>query len=116
MQFDDPVVGDPGGLVQPVDVLGDHRGDLAAANEFGDRAMASVRRRGAKRFFHRKAPPPGFAPRLFRGEKIGEIDRRHARPDAAGAAEIGNSGFGADPGTGEDDGAVRPRDHPAELG
>src|SRR5277367_4548498 len=116
VQFDDPVFGNTGGLVQPVDVLGDDRSGRAAADQFGDRAMAAVRRGALKSFLHRKAPPPGLAARLLRGEKIGKVDRGHFCPDAAGAAEIGNARFGADAGAGKDDGATRFVDHPGEFG
>ena len=78
--------------------------------------MTAVGGRCAKGLLHREAPPPGFAPRFLRGEEIREVDRRHAGPDPAGAAKIGNPGFGADPGSGEHDGAARPRDRPGELG
>ena len=107
VQFDDAIPGDAGGLMQPVDVLGDDRRRRAAADQRSDRAMAAVGRRGAKGLLHRKAPAPGLAARLLRGEKIGEIDRRHLGPDAAGAAEIGDARFGADAGAGKDDGAAR---------
>ena len=102
--------------MQPVDVLGDDRRRRAAADQFRDGAMAAIGRGGAKGLLHRKAAPPGFAPRLLRGEKIGEIDRRHPGPDAAGAAEIGDARFGADAGAGKDDGTARPAINAGELG
>ncbi len=116
VQFDDPLARNAGGLMQPVDVLGDDRADFAAANQFGDRTMTAVGGSAAKNLLHRKAAPPGFAPRLFRGEKIGKIDRRHAGPDAARAAEIGNAGFSADAGAGKDHGAARLFDQSGEFG
>ena len=82
----------------------------------GDRAMAAVGLRGAKGLLHREAAPPGLAARLLRGEEIGEVDRRHLGPDAAGAAEVGDARFGADAGAGKDDGAARFVDHAGEFG
>jgi hypothetical protein len=116
MELDNPLAGDAGGLVQTVDILRDHRSDRAAAHQLGDGAVTPVRGRCAKSILHCKTPPPGFAARLLRGEKIREVDRRHAGPDPAGAAEIGNSGLGADPGSGKDDGTARPRDRSGKLG
>jgi hypothetical protein len=116
VQFDDLVLRNSGGLVQPVDVLGDHRRDLAAPHQRIDRAMAAVGERRPEDLLHREAPPPGFAARLLRGEELAEIDRRHLRPDAAGAAKIGDSGFGADAGAGEHDGAARRSDHAGKRG
>ena len=78
--------------------------------------MAAIGCGGAKGFLHRKAAAPGFAPRLLRTQKIGEIDRRHPGPDAAGAAEIGDAQFGADAGAGKDDGAARVGDQSAKFG
>ncbi len=116
MELDDALVRDAGGLVQTVDILRDHGSDCAAADQLGDGAVTPVGGRGAKSLLHREAPPPGFAPRLLGGEKIREVDRRHAGPDPAGAAEIGNARLGADAGSGKDDSAARPHDRSGEVG
>ena len=65
--------------------------------------MAAVGLRLAHRRIGCKPPPPGLAPRLVRCEEVGKVDRPHPRPDAAGAAEVGNARFRADPRAGEDD-------------
>src|SRR5260370_361885 len=57
-------------------------------------------------------PPP---PRRIRGEAVREIDRRHARPDPSGAAEVWNSRLGADARTGEYHSLARALDRPGEL-
>src|SRR5690349_7117486 len=116
MELNDPLLGDAGGLVQPVDILRDHGGGRAAADQLGDGAMAAVRGSCAKGLLHCEASPPSLAPRLLRGEEIRKVDRRHAGPDPAGAAEIGNARLGADPGTGKDDSAARPGNRSGELG
>src|SRR5438477_6656464 len=116
MELDDALVGDAGGVVQTVDILRDHGSGGAAADELRNGAVTAVRGRCAKGLLHCKAPLPSFAPRLLRGEEIRKVDRRHARPDPAGAAEIGNPRLGTDPGSGKDDGAARPRYRSGELG
>ena len=102
--------------MQPVDVLGDDGADLAAPHQRVDGAVAAIGLGAAESVLHRKAAPPGLAPRLLGGEELVEIDRRHLRPDAAGAAEIGDAGFGADAGAGEHDGAARLGDQAGERG
>ena len=116
MQFDDLLGGDTGSLMEPVDVLGDHRSGRAAADERGDGAVPAVRLCVAPGVVGLEAPPPGFAPGFLRREKIRKIDRCHLCPDPAGAAKIGDPRLGADAGTGEDDGLVRPFDDAGELG
>ena len=116
MQFDDLVAGDARRLVQPVDILGDDGGDLAAPHQRIDRAVAAVGFGRLEDVLHREAPPPGFAARLLGGQELVEIDRRHLRPDAARAAEIGYAGLGADAGAGEHDGAARLLDQPLQRG
>src|SRR5262245_62819207 len=100
--------------MQAVDVLGDDRRDRTAADELGDGAVTAVRLRFAKGVLHRKAPSPGLAPRLLRSEKVRKVDRRHARPDSTGAAEIGDPRFSAYAGAREDDGAACPGDRLGE--
>jgi hypothetical protein len=48
VQFDDPVVGNAGGLVQTVHVLGHDRRGCAAADQLGDGAVTLVRGRSTK--------------------------------------------------------------------
>src|SRR5215470_15367563 len=102
--------------MKPVDVLGDDRGYRAAAGQFGDRTMAAIGLGVAPHVVGLEAPAPGFAPGFFGGEKIRKIDRRHFRPDAAGAAEIWDAGLGADAGSGEDDGLACTLDETGEFG
>ena len=83
--------GMPEVLVQPVDVLGDDRRDLAAPHQRVDRAVAAIGLGRLEDVLHLEAAAPGFAPRLLGGEELVEIDRRHLGPDAAGAAEIGDA-------------------------
>jgi len=116
VQFDDLLGGNAGGLMEPVDVLGDHRSGGAAAHELGNRTMTAVRLRVAPGVVGLETATPGFAPGLLGGEKIREVDRRHLGPNPARAAEIGNSRFGADAGASEDDGLAGPVDEAGELG
>ena len=88
-------------LVQPVDVLGDDRGRLAAADQFGAGAMAAIGGGLAEHVLHGEAAAPGLPARLVRAHEVPKIDRRHFGPDATWAAEIGDAGFGADAGAGE---------------
>src|SRR6266700_806908 len=97
VQFDDLLRGDPGCLVQPVDILGDDGVDLAAAHQRIDGTMAAIGLGRAKLVFHRKAAAPGLAPCRLGGEEIVEINGRHPCPDAARAAEIRDPRLGADP-------------------
>ncbi len=102
--------------MQTVDVLGDNRRDLAAPHQRVDRAVAAIGLGRLEDVLHREAAPPGFAARLLRGEELVEINRRHLRPDAARAAEIGNARLGADAGAGKDDDALRLGDQAGERG
>jgi hypothetical protein len=116
MELDNALIGDAGGLVQAVDILRYNGSDRAAADQLRNGAVTAVWGCCAKSLIHCKTPPPGFAARLLGGEKIREVDRRHAGPDPAGAAEIGNARLGADAGSGKDDRAARSRDRSSELG
>src|SRR5258708_2980377 len=79
-----------------------------------DRTVAGIGLGRLEKLLHLEAATPGLAPRLLRGEKLIEIDRRHLGPNAAGAAEIGDAAFGADAGAGEDDDTLRLGEHPLE--
>ena len=116
VQFDHLRGRNAGGLMEPVDVLGDHRSGGAAAHELGNRTMTAVRLRVAPGVVGLETATPGFAPGLLGGEKIREVDRRHLGPNPARAAEIGNSRFGADAGAGEDDGLAGAVDDAGKLG
>src|SRR5207245_2279630 len=80
------------------------------------RPVAPIRLGRLENILHREAPPPGFAPRFLGGEELVEIDRRHLRPDAARAAEVGDPRLGADAGAGEDHRTLRPLDQLGEGG
>ena len=116
VQLDDFLGRHAGGLVQPVDILRDDGAGLAAPHQRIDRAVAAIGLRAAEVILHREAAPPGLAPRLLGRQELVEIDRRHLRPDAAGAAEIGDAGLGADAGAGEHDRAARLVDQAGERG
>src|ERR1700738_2178459 len=102
--------------MQSVDVLGDHRGGLAAANELGHGAMPAVRLRRADHAVAGEFAPPRLAPRLLGGEEVFEVDRRQAGPDPARAAESRDARLGAEGAAGEDGDALRLRDHAAKGG
>src|SRR5207302_1422737 len=55
VQLDDLLVGDAGGLMEPVDVLGDHRSGRAAADELGD--LMIIRHAGSLANRSRRAKP-----------------------------------------------------------
>ena len=105
---------DAGVLVQPVDVLRDHRGRVAVVDQLGHGAVAAIGLRRAQDRLHLEAPPPGFPPRLLRAHEVGEIDRHLLGPDAARAAKVGDAGFGADAGAGEQHDAARIAEHAGE--
>ena len=63
---------------------------------------------------HRKAPPPGFRPRLRACDEFVERDRAVARPQASRRAEIRNPAFGRNAGAGEGDDGGGGCDHVAE--
>ena len=101
VQFHHQLLRHAGGLVQPVDILGNHGGGLAGGNQIGDRAMAAIRQRALKHRIHRKATAPGFNPRRLGGDEGLKLDRRQLGPHPTGAAEIWNAGLGADARAGE---------------
>src|SRR3546814_18242610 len=98
-----------GELVQPVDVLGDDGVAASLAHQLLDRAVAAVRLRLSDLGVGRELAPPGLAPRRLRRQELREVDRLIAAPDAARAAEVGDAGFGAAAGPGEDRDAPAPR-------
>jgi hypothetical protein len=102
VQLDHLFLGEPRGLMKPVDVLSDDRGRPATTDQFGDGPVTAVRLRLTQRRVDGKAAAPSLAPGRFRCHEGAEIDGRLSRPDAAGTAEIGNSRFSADPRPGED--------------
>ena len=102
--------------MQAVDVLGDDVRDVAARDEL--RAMADVPGAGlrlADRLADHQETPPGFKPRLLRGEEILELDRLVFGPEAAGRAEVRNAGFGRDACTREDHRAACALDHARQF-
>ena len=77
--------------------------------------MPGIRLRRGKIRVHPEAAAPVLQPRLLRGDEILVGDRLDAAgPKPAGAAEIGNSGFGRDAGAGQRDDPLRPRDQAAQ--
>src|SRR5699024_545443 len=60
--------------------------------------------------------PPGLAARLGRSHEIVELNRLHARPDAAGAAKIGNTRLGGHAGASEDHDALGGADQSGQPG
>ena len=101
VQFDDVFGSDARGLVQIVDVLRHHAGRLAGPVERSQRTVPAPRLCAAELILHGEAPPPGLVAHLLAGQEIGELDRPHLGPDAAGRAEIRDAAFGRDAGPGE---------------
>jgi len=65
MQLDDIFCRNSRGLVQIVDILGDHGRNFARVIKLGDGAMAAAGSSGGKLLFHGKAPPPGLVTRFL---------------------------------------------------
>ena len=65
MQLDDVFGCDARGLMQVVDILRDHRRNLACAIEARERAMPTAWLGIAELIAHGKAPAPGFVARLL---------------------------------------------------
>jgi hypothetical protein len=87
--------------VKPVDILRDKAEQLASCLKITDGVVADV-------WFHVFIKLVGFLLHLpvtdargFAGKKFIEVDRLVPGPDAAGAAEVGDSGFRADPRSGK---------------
>ena len=72
VQLDHPVRRHARRLMQPVDILRDHRRCLAAVDQRRHRAMAAIGFRLAHRLVGREPPPPGLAPRLRRRRRKSE--------------------------------------------
>lgn len=104
VEFDHFIVGDARGLVETVDVLGDHVGDFAGLRKRRDDAVATIGCGRSDSLFGADLSAPGFATHLFRGEEVVEHNRLILVPDPAGAPEIRNAGFSAYARAGEDDG------------
>ena len=115
MQLDHVVGLEAGYLMQIVDVLGDDRGDLAGLVERGQRPVPAAGLRRGKGRLHRKAPPPGFVPRLGTCDEFVERDRAIAGPQPARRAEVGNTAFGRNAGAGEGNDTGCLGDHVAEA-
>src|SRR4030095_10353556 len=96
VQLDDLVVRHAGALMQPVDILGDHARTRAFCDKPGYSPVPPVGPRRAHRAMCDKLAAPRLAAHFLRSEEILEVDRRHARPHAAGTAKIGDTGFRAD--------------------
>ncbi len=107
VQLDDFLRGDSGGLVQPVDILGDDRADLAAPHQRVDRAVAAI-----------GLGAPEVSSIAKRRRQVSRRAASEARKSSKyigaiwvqmppGLRKSGNPQFGADPGAGEDDRAAR---------
>ena len=101
VELDQTAVRSAGELVQAVDILRDQAEQLTALFEFAYRLMADVGLDGFEKLVGGFLELPVLHPRGFAGEKILEQHRLVFCPDAAGAAEVGHAGFGADAGAGE---------------
>ena len=66
VQFDHLRGRNAGGLMEPVDVLGDNRSSRTAANELGNGAVTAVRLCSAPGIVSLEAAPPSFAPGFAR--------------------------------------------------
>src|SRR5690606_15633040 len=88
VQLDDPIVRHAAVLVQVVDVLGDHVGHLALSGEARDGVVPGVGRGADPAGGSAEGAGPGLATLLLVAHEVVEVDRLHAAPDAAGAAEI----------------------------
>ena len=75
VQLDDLALGHAGRLMQPVDVLGNHAGNLAPADQRRHGAMATVRPRFREHRVEREPPAPRFLARVLGGEERLEVDR-----------------------------------------
>src|ERR1700738_2471920 len=100
VQLDDVFGCQPRFLMQIVDVLGDHGGDLAGPVERSQCAVAAPWLRRGEYRLHRKAPPPCLVAGVLAGNEFIERDRAVAGPQSARRAEIGNAAFCRDAGTG----------------
>jgi cysteinyl-tRNA synthetase len=101
VQFDDLVIRNPGLLMEPVDVLGDHAGGFVALHQFGHGQVAGIGPGLVQDFAQGKPAAPGFNARFFRRNKVLEIDGLVLAPDAARASEIRDPGLRADAGAGK---------------
>src|SRR6266849_2276451 len=115
VKLDNMIRREAGDLMQIVDVLGDDGGNLAGLVERSERAVAAPRLCCGKCRLHRKAPPPSFLPGVRACDEFIERDRTVAGPQSAGRAEIGNTAFRRNAGTGEGNDGGRLGDHVAEL-
>ena len=111
MQFDHVIGGNPGRLVQIVDVLGDDARHLAGPVKTGDGAVAAAGLGAAELILHGKAAPPALVPHLRVGQEVAEFDRPHLGPDAAGRPEVGDAALGGNAGAGEGDHHLGGLDH-----
>ena len=115
VQLDHLVVGHAGGLVQPVDVLGDDGCHPALLDEAGERAVAGVGGGLLQGLVARELAPPGLAAGFGGGHEVAEVDGPELGPDAAGRAVVGDARFGGDAGAGEGHHAFRLGDHALEI-
>ena len=78
MQLDQRILRHSRGLVQTVDILGDHGQDRAPAHELRHREVAAVRRRPRHVPVDLELAPPRLAARLLGREKGPEVYGRGA--------------------------------------
>ena len=115
MQLYNPLIGYSRSLMQAVDVLRDDARDSSLRDEMRNRPMASIGFRLRHSFINRDLPSPRFAPRFFRGNELAKVDWLILGPDAAGASEVGNSGFSANARAGEDDRSLALSEHLSQF-
>ena len=101
--------------MQAVNVLSDHTADPSLIDQMSDRPVASIGFGRGYGFIDRDLAAPCFSPHLFRSEEVAEVDWLVFGPEASGASEVGDSGFGADSCAGEDSGAAALGEHSLQL-
>jgi hypothetical protein len=101
VQLDDTVGGNARLLVQPVNVLRNHRRHPAAGDKGREGKMAAARPRLAVKIVHGELAPPCLTPPLRAAHKRFEGDRLVLHPRAAGGAKVWHAALGRNTGPGE---------------
>ena len=93
VKFNDILLRDAGGLVQPIDVLRDHVPTLTQFHELSNCSMASIRHRIAHIFINYDFASPRLFAHFYRRNKVLELNRLLLRPNATRAAKVWDTGF-----------------------
>ncbi len=101
VQFDHPVLGNAGGLMEAVDVLGDDAGTDSCVHQVGEGPMASIGRGRGEHGVRGDLPTPALAAHLLGGQEVAKVDGLHLVPDAPRATEVRDPRFGGNPGSSE---------------